>query len=210
MTTGLMEKSPANALHRRGSYNRRNVIGHDEPPADWDVPKTSAPLRERLRVLVVDDHRDSADTLSTLIGVWGHDVKRAYDGATGLTLAKSYRPHVLLFDVMMPKMSGIDLAPQLRQLADWNDCLMIAVTGRTDATTRRQCEQAGIDLLLVKPVDLANLKLLLTLESDYRWHLQQVMRDNNVSPVKAARRPGTGLVRRAGRTCDVLHDAVAT
>ena len=70
---------------------------------------------ELLRVLIVDDYRAAADTMSMLVGVWGHDVRRAYDGTTGLALAAAYQPDVLLLDIMMPNMSGLELARQVRQ-----------------------------------------------------------------------------------------------
>ena len=64
-------------------------------------------------------------------------------------------------------MSGLELARQVRQQARLNDCFMIAVTGRTDAGHRLQCEEAGIDLFLIKPVTPSILQTLLILESEY-------------------------------------------
>ena len=137
------------------------------------------PRRGLLRVLIVDDYRASADTMSMLIGVWGHDVRRAYDGATGLALAAAYQPDVLLLDIVMPGISGLELAIQVRRQARLNDCLMIAVTGRTDAEHRLQCEEAGIDLFLIKPVDLSFMRTLMTVESEYRLRSRQATRTYN-------------------------------
>src|SRR4029077_5449928 len=72
-------------------------------------PLATAPRgagKRRLRVLVVDDHRASADTLAMLVRVWGHDVRKAYDGTAGLALAVEYRPDMILLDIMMPETSG--------------------------------------------------------------------------------------------------------
>ena len=63
----------------------------------------AAPCERRLRVLVVDDHHASADTLAMLMNAWGHDVRRAYDGAAGLALAADYLPDIMLLDIMMPR-----------------------------------------------------------------------------------------------------------
>jgi len=129
--------------------------------------------RELLRLLIVDDYRASADTMAMLVGLWGHEVRRAYDGATGLALAAAYQPDVLLLDIVMPGISGLELAKQMRQQARLNDCFIIAVTGRTDAVHRLRCEEAGLDLFLIKPVDLTFLRTLLTMESEYRLQSQQ-------------------------------------
>ena len=136
-------------------------------------PSPIATRRELLRVLVVDDYRASADTMSRLVAAWGHEVQRAYDGNTGLALAAAYQPDVLLLDLVMPGVGGLALVRQVQRQAHGNECLMIAVTGRTDAGHRLQCEEAGIDLFLVKPVDLTFLRTLLGVESEYRLQTRQ-------------------------------------
>ena len=120
-----------------------------------------------LRVLIVDDHRATADTLSMLVGQWGHDVRRAYDGVTGLALAAAFRPDVLLLDMLMPDVSGFEVARQVRRQDRLKPCFIIAVTGRTDAPHRSQCYEAGVDLFLIKPVAPARLQTLLGLESEH-------------------------------------------
>jgi CheY-like chemotaxis protein len=129
--------------------------------------------RELLRVLVVDDYRASADTMSRLVATWGHDARRAYDGTTGLALAAAYQPDVLLLDLIMSGVGGLALARQVRRQARVNNCLLIAVTGRTDAGHRLQCEEAGIDLFLIKPVDLSFLQTLLAVASECRLRTQR-------------------------------------
>ena len=120
-----------------------------------------------LRVLIVDDHRATADTLSMLVGRWGHDVRRAYDGVTGLALAAACRPDVLLLDMLMRDMSGFELARQVRRQDRLEACFIIAITGRTDAPHRRKCYEAGVDLFLIKPVAPAHMQTLLGLESEH-------------------------------------------
>ena len=132
----------------------------DVVPADNDKDRL-------LRVLIVDDHRATANTLSTLVGIWGHEVRRAYDGVTGLSLAAAFRPDVLLLDILMPDVSGFEVAMQVRRQNRFKDCFLIAVTGRTDETHRCQCYEAGVDLCLIKPVVPSHMQTLLTLESQH-------------------------------------------
>ena len=84
-----------------------------------------------------------------------------------MALASAFQPDVLLLDLIMSEACGLALAQQMRRQARVNNCLTIAVTGRTDAGHRRQCEETGIDLFLVKPVDLSFLRTLLAVESEY-------------------------------------------
>jgi CheY-like chemotaxis protein len=149
------------------AYNRLQV---GRAVAARGDPTEKAPIRsatELLRVLIVDDYRDAADTLTMLVDAWGHDARRAYDGTSAPALAATYQPDVLLLDIAMSEMSGLNLAVQVRRKAGLTDCFMIAITGCTDAETRLQCEEAGIDLFFIKPVDPSVLKTLLELESEY-------------------------------------------
>ena len=117
-----------------------------------------------LRVLIVDNNSDAANTLGELVRLWGNDAWPAYGGATGLATALATRPDVVLLDIAMPGIDGCQLAAQLRQGAGPKDCLLIAVTGLGDEKNRRRCQEAGIDLLLVKPVEPFVMQTLLALE----------------------------------------------
>ena len=119
-----------------------------------------------LRVLIVDPHRAAADTTAMLVGTWGHDVRRAYDGNAGLALAIEYQPDVLILEAFMPGLSGLELARQARREICAKDCLIVAVTGHAEVC-RRQCSEADIDLVLIKPLDPPVLETLLMLESDH-------------------------------------------
>jgi CheY-like chemotaxis protein len=127
------------------------------PPAD----NTSDQL---LRVLIVDNHRAMTDTLSSLVTIWGHNVRRAYDGVTGLALAAAFRPNVLLLDMLMPGMNGFEVAMQVRRQVRLQHCFIIAITGRTDAKHRSRCYETGVDLFLIKPVAPSDMQTLLSLE----------------------------------------------
>jgi DNA-binding response OmpR family regulator len=108
-------------------------------------------MNVRLRILVVDDNRDTADTLGWLVSSCGHEVDVAYDGAKVLEKAAAFRPHVVLLDIGLPHINGYDLAAVLREKLP--GVLIIAVTGRGDDEQRQKAMEAGFNFLLVKPID---------------------------------------------------------
>jgi CheY-like chemotaxis protein len=114
-----------------------------------------------LRVLVVDDCRDAADSLGLLVGLWGHAAFVAYSGQGALELAAITRPHVVLLDLALPSMSGFDVASQLRERPELGGMVLIAVTGLSDVATRSRALESSIEHVLVKPVDPVDLERLL-------------------------------------------------
>src|SRR3954447_22954985 len=115
-----------------------------------------------LRVLIVDDCKDGADSLSTLLRLWGHEVQVAYDGPAALRLAAVFRPEVLLVDLGLPGMDGCCLARQFLTQAQFRDAILTAVTGYADRDHRTLGSEAGFDAYLVKPTDLAALQAMLS------------------------------------------------
>jgi CheY-like chemotaxis protein len=116
----------------------------------------------KLRVLVVDDNRDCADSLSMLVNLWGNEVQTAYDGAAALAMTGgASTPDVVLLDLAMPEMDGCQMARQLRQQSRFTHTLLIAVTGWTDQAHRLLCDEAGFDHYLLKPIEVADLENLL-------------------------------------------------
>jgi CheY-like chemotaxis protein len=113
-----------------------------------------------LRVLCVDDYRDTADTLGALLRIYGCEVKVCYDGPSALALAQSFRPDVCVIDLSMPGMDGDELAARLRGSGLNQVPRMVAVTALGDDAARRRTAAAGFDFHLLKPVDpdqLANV-----------------------------------------------------
>lgn len=108
-------------------------------------------------VLVVDDSRDSANMLSSLFGAHGFEVHVAFDWATALETARARLPDIILLDLGMPEMDGIHLALLFREDEQLTEKLIIAVTGYADDEHRQQCEAAGFDYVLPKPVAWADL-----------------------------------------------------
>ncbi|MFL5327983.1 MAG: response regulator [Gemmataceae bacterium] len=119
-----------------------------------------------LRVLVIDDDRDTVDSTAMLLGFWGHEVKSAYDGAGGLSMALGQPPDVILLDVAMPGMNGCEVLKRLRLRPGLDMTRIVAVSGYADAAHRSRCRQAGFDDFLAKPVNLSTLRSSLEFECE--------------------------------------------
>jgi CheY-like chemotaxis protein len=115
-----------------------------------------------LRVLVVDDNADASETLTMLLGLWGHDVQSAADGPTALATAAAHRPDVVLLDISLPGMSGYEVADRLRADPDLRDTVLVAMTGYGQAEDKKETRRAGFSLHLVKPVEPDVLQKLLS------------------------------------------------
>jgi CheY-like chemotaxis protein len=121
---------------------------------------TDDPLPTGLRVLVVDDNVDAAESLSTLLGMLGHETAVAFDGPQGLALAEQFRPQVAVLDLGLPRLNGYELARRLRA-APHAPQLIVAVSGYGQPEDRRKSSEAGFDHHLTKPVELAVLQSVL-------------------------------------------------
>lgn len=113
------------------------------------------------RVLVADDNRMSAQTLAWAMELQGYNVKTCYDGASAVAAADTFHPDVVLLDIGMPVMDGIEAARRIRANASLGHPTLIAQTGWGDAQTRQRTADAGFDVHLTKPVDLEKLWALL-------------------------------------------------
>src|SRR3569832_1626968 len=94
--------------------------------AGWASGPQSRPA---LRVLVVDDNIDAAESMAMLLEMEGHEVRIALDGEVALKAAEVFHPHVVVLDIGLPGMDGYEVARQLRSLHATNECLLIALTG---------------------------------------------------------------------------------
>jgi CheY-like chemotaxis protein len=119
-----------------------------------------------LRVLVIEDDADTAESMARLVKLWGHDVRQATSSQAGLKEAFAYRPDFVLLDIGLPTMDGCSLARQLRLEPRLQGCFIVAITGYGDVEQRRRSYDAGINIFLVKPVDPQFLETLLNLESE--------------------------------------------
>ena len=105
-----------------------------------------------IKILVVDDNRDAADTCAMLLEASGHHVQTAYTGRQALELARTFHPHALLLDIGLPDIDGYKLARQIRATVWGRSAVLVAVTGWGQEEDRLRAVGAGFDQHLVKPI----------------------------------------------------------
>lgn len=114
-----------------------------------------------LRVLVVEDHLDAAETLRILLTHWGYHVRIARDGKMALEEVSAFHPDVILLDIGVPKINGYEVARKVRAMSGMEHLLLIATTGYGRDEDRRRSAEVGIDYHLVKPYEPDVLKQIL-------------------------------------------------
>jgi PAS domain S-box-containing protein len=114
-----------------------------------------------LRVLVIDDNRDSADSATDVLRLLGNQVECAYEGGSGLAIARRFRPHVILLDLAMPGLDGYETRQRLLAQEETRGAFMVAMTGFGNEEDKRRTRTAGFDAHLTKPVELDALVALL-------------------------------------------------
>jgi CheY-like chemotaxis protein len=124
-----------------------------EPPALTGKAHYEPAGPRGIRVLVVEDNQDAAETLRQLLYISGYEVAVAYTGQDGLRAAKLLKPDVILCDIGLPDSNGFVVAAALREDPQTCSTRLIAVTAYGRDEDRRRAREAGFDLHLVKPVD---------------------------------------------------------
>jgi two-component system CheB/CheR fusion protein len=114
-----------------------------------------------LRILIVDDNKDLADSLGRLLRLWGYDQRAAYDGRSGLEEAHHYQPDCILVDISMPVMDGYAVARQIRKDPSLMGTKLVAQTAYCDEESAGYLREMGFDDHLAKPADLTRLRELL-------------------------------------------------
>ena len=115
----------------------------------------------RRKVLVVDDNVDAAHTLQAVLRELGHEVEIAHDGASALAVARARRPEIVLADLSMPGMDGVELARELQRQPGFEGVRFVAVTGLGQDAARRRTREAGFAAHLVKPLSPEDLRKVL-------------------------------------------------
>ena len=147
----------------------------------WLAPKERAPDRaprraartpSNVRVLLVEDNRDAADSLMMLLEALGHRVRVANDGPSALEVAAANPPDVMLVDIGLPGMSGYEVATRIRQNSALGGVVLVALTGYGLEEDRRRALAAGFEYHLVKPIDPAKLDALVAGLAPEKTNLQ--------------------------------------
>lgn len=143
----------------------RFVVRLPLPPSAFrEAPvrcETKPPAPPPRRVLVVDDMRDTADSLAQLLETFGSDVRVAYDGGQALDELAKFRPEVVFLDIGMPEMDGFETARRVRACSQGRDVTLVALTGWGEEETRKRVEAGGFDHHLTKPAELDELRQVL-------------------------------------------------
>jgi signal transduction histidine kinase/ActR/RegA family two-component response regulator len=140
------------------------LIVADPPGAIGDgTPKAAGnQLPIPCKILVADDNRDAADSLSLVLELAGHEVYTAHDGQQALAAAREHHPRVAILDIGMPDMSGYDVASAIRREPWGGGAYLLAVTGWGQSEDKERARRAGFNEHLTKPVDPERLEKIIT------------------------------------------------
>jgi two-component system CheB/CheR fusion protein len=141
-----------------------------------------------LRILVVEDSAETAQTTQLLLSMWGHDCLVARDGPAALEVGAAFCPEVVFLDIGLPGLDGYEVARRLRTHPATAEALLVAVTGYGQEREVELCWEAGFDRHLLKPVEPQTLRGLLE-ERTASKRCQQApispQRDQAAEPVKS-------------------------
>lgn len=140
-----------------------------------------------IRVLIVDDNRDGADALGLVVEAFGNQVHVTYGGTKALEVATTFRPDLMLIDLLMPGMDGCSLVMRLRQNPAFAQTKIVAITGQKGEEHKTSAMKAGFDAVLFKPAGLAEIKAVLA---------SVVSSDTAPLPRRAKERVSVGAERR--------------
>jgi CheY-like chemotaxis protein len=147
-----------------GPSNLRSLITGDEI-LNGNVSNAVAERRRSHsghRILIVDNCQDCADTVGLILKLEGYHIEVCYDGSSALDRGAQFLPEVVLLDLGMPNMSGLETARALRNESWGKDVLLIAMTGYCHSAMVRSAREAGFDHHLAKPFEARDLLTLLT------------------------------------------------
>jgi signal transduction histidine kinase len=145
-------------------FTVRLPLHRESPPSDPTGPAAPSPTVRPTRILVVDDNRDSAESMASLLRSDGHEVWTALDGKKAVEVTLRERPAVVLLDIGLPGLNGYQTCRSMRE-AGLKETLVIAVTGYGQEEDRKLSQDACFDAHLVKPVDLWALRQILETRS---------------------------------------------
>ncbi len=134
------------------SINRSRVFAR----ADARVSERTRPL-----VLVTDDDADTRELFRTMLGLRGFAVIEASDGEQAVSLAESERPDLILMDLHLPVLDGVEAACLLREHGEFNDVPIVAITAHDSADSRADAADCGFDEYVTKPIDFDHLEPLI-------------------------------------------------
>jgi CheY-like chemotaxis protein len=142
----------------KGSRFSVRLPTSEAPPPPIPKPERLPTVTKQLRIVVADDMADAANSVAAILTTLGHDVRVASDGLEVVRLAEEFEPHVVLTDLSMPTMSGLEAARRIRSQPWGQSIKLIALTSWGQDTDKQRTAAAGFDHHLVKPVEVAVLQ----------------------------------------------------
>ena len=137
-------------------------------PPTTPAAETADPPGTGCRILVVDDNVDAAQSLSDLLEATGHVVRMAHDGLAALEVLQQFQADLVLLDIGLPGLTGLEVAKRIRALPERGDIVLAAMTGYGQDMDRQRSKEAGFDHHLVKPADFGELEKILETVSQIR------------------------------------------
>jgi PAS domain S-box-containing protein len=159
LTKGLAELQGGSVAARSAGpgqgacFEIRLPLVNEQLRVDEGPPPVAPTQSARNHVLLVEDHKDTAETMQVLLEAQGYTVFLATDGMTALSMAQMWRPEVVISDIGLPGMTGYEFAQCLRAQPAFGDTLLVAVSGYADEDARQRSKAAGFDVHFAKPVD---------------------------------------------------------
>lgn len=148
---------------QRGSTFTLSLPRIAEPkPRDNTASETCPPEGKHCVIVIIDDRRDASYPLQRILEHMGHEVHIASNGQQGIELARQKKPDVVLCDIGLPGISGIEVARELRIYPETNDTYLVAITGYSAEEMREESQHAGFDAFLTKPVSRDGLRKIIS------------------------------------------------
>jgi CheY-like chemotaxis protein len=164
MVRSLHTLFPAHLFTFCLAIRRRPVVTPDREVAMFasKVPQTRS---SRVKVLIIEDHRDAAESMRMLLELTGYEARVAYTGCDGVDVARTWGPDIVLSDLGLPGLDGFAVAETLRHTPTTASCRIIAISGYGGDDIKERCRHSGFDQHLTKPVDIAALQPMLAVPS---------------------------------------------
>ncbi|MBX3201877.1 MAG: PAS domain-containing protein [Labilithrix sp.] len=138
------------------TFELRLPRAEHRPTVEDRGPRATAGVVPR-RVLVVDDNVDAAEMLAMMLELRGHETRTAHDGPGAIAAAAEWTPEVVFLDIGLPGMDGYEVARRLRSDPAFAETVLVALTGWGSADDKLRAREAGLDVHLTKPVDVADV-----------------------------------------------------
>jgi PAS domain S-box-containing protein len=133
--------------------------------ADDSEPAPSERRQGPMRILVVEDNEDAAESFRLLLEISGHEVRLAYDGKEGARVAEEFRPDIAFLDIGLPEIDGFELARRIRQNPVLKRTVLVALSGYGREEDKDEARAAGFDEHMTKPVEYKKIAAFLTVVS---------------------------------------------